>query len=491
MSATERYDHFCHLFESCIDTLWGRTQSERTWTVAAAIVAWTKDREEVLSVGFGTKCPGKAYYDTQGYVLHDCHAETLARRGLVHYFLREICGSNEDETSTSFSWLERTAAEIEANTDGTTVSETLQHVVEKVPKFRLRRDCTLTMLFSELPCGDAAVVPDKEERNTVDRQQEMDIPSKRQRTSENICERGNNSDVFHRATGAKPLAPEASAESSRQRQGYLRLKPGRTDLPSNLQTESISCTDKLTRWMWVGMEGALLSLFLSEPLRIHEYLLLLSPKSPYSMEKAKESMETCITERVKYVLEKVLVTVKPYALPVHRYKEHNSVPCAVSLAFVSDQRGGNVFEQIRKFDKDSKIGIRKMATVNHCLRLHSDVKIKLVGWVEKITGHRGITHGANSSTPLFKAQSRLSKGSTLILWLLAVHSTSELSPSMSEKLWRTTYRDIKELAVRHKSQKTAFRDPSVSEIFSDWKSKRDKYDEFRINITEEGNYNRQ
>jgi len=50
--------------------------------------------------------------------------------------------------------------------------------------------------------------------------------------------------------------------------GALRTKPGRGE-----RTISMSCSDKIARWLGVGIQGALLSHFLQDPIRIRSVII--------------------------------------------------------------------------------------------------------------------------------------------------------------------------------------------------------------------------
>ena len=54
--------------------------------------------------------------------------------------------------------------------------------------------------------------------------------------------------------------------------GILRTKPGRSDLPVEKRTYSLSCSDKIMKWNIVGIQGCLLNL-LMEPIFIDTLLI--------------------------------------------------------------------------------------------------------------------------------------------------------------------------------------------------------------------------
>uniref|UniRef100_T1I0Q0 tRNA-specific adenosine deaminase 1 n=2 Tax=Rhodnius prolixus TaxID=13249 RepID=T1I0Q0_RHOPR len=65
--------------------------------------------------------------------------------------------------------------------------------------------------------------------------------------------------------------------------GAVRTKPGRGD-----PTLSLSCSDKIARWIFLGVQGALLSQLISEPIRIN--LIVIGGGGPYCKEILEESL---------------------------------------------------------------------------------------------------------------------------------------------------------------------------------------------------------
>lgn len=115
----------------------GKPKDGTEWTVYAAIVAQREDRMWVTSASTGTKCTA---HRQDGYVLHDGHAEVLARRGLLRVL-----------------WLEL-REKLEKSADGFKVSSTDVSLLEnhtEQHRFKLRFDTSLHLYISDSPCGDA------------------------------------------------------------------------------------------------------------------------------------------------------------------------------------------------------------------------------------------------------------------------------------------------------------------------------------------------
>jgi tRNA-specific adenosine deaminase 1 len=134
-----------------------------------------------------------------------------------------------------------------------------------------------------LSCGVANVYDDSKRRSRVNCEEEL---------LENNMEEVLVSDIYR--TGAKCLPFELFQDSHIPGADYhvvgaLRTKPGRGD-----PTQSLSCSDKFARWNVVGLQGALLSLLINEP--IYFKSLIIGGGCPFS----KASLRRAVIERLIY-----------------------------------------------------------------------------------------------------------------------------------------------------------------------------------------------
>ncbi|XP_047240466.1 tRNA-specific adenosine deaminase 1 isoform X3 [Girardinichthys multiradiatus] len=312
----------------------GKPESGREWSLLAAVLRITRSPNcgsvemEVVSLGTGTKCIGKAAMSPAGDVLNDSHAEVIARRGCIRYLIQELHGAVSGRCNSLF------------------------RQVDQRGKWRLQPGVSFLLFTSHTPCGDGSIIPmtDSESQpcppvTSVSSCEETDGGKKLKRKVEEPGERGKfklhrleeketkeeetgqfefrtyptetpDGDVsvpaavtelrpgdsanvspsrvrdVHR-TGAKcvpggpvdPLHPGPRYHST----GVLRVKPGRGE-----PTLSLSCSDKLARWGVLGFQGALLSHYLEEALYFSTVVV---GKCPYS----QKVMDRALVTRCSHV----------------------------------------------------------------------------------------------------------------------------------------------------------------------------------------------
>ena len=251
----------------------------------------------VVALGTGTKCLPASSRCPRGEALSDSHAEVIARRAFVRFLYDELerAASDDGDGETK-----RDATDANASTRSVPIVEWIATTTTTTTPFRLRGGVRVHLYATQSPCGDASIFDLTDARETASvapadgETADGETPkerfpdalfraenasrraaNKRAKTSSGGSGSGSGSGAgsfFLGATGAKVFEScEVSVQGSRealrvdaergvagQRLGACRLKPGR-----GAQTDCMSCSDKIARWVALGVQGALPSSLIS------------------------------------------------------------------------------------------------------------------------------------------------------------------------------------------------------------------------------------
>lgn len=299
------------------------------WTVLSSIVKAEAKRAtgytlEVVAMATGSKCLGGSELPQKGDQLHDSHAEVVARRVFKLYLLEQLKRSLEGTDSI--------------------------FLLDNEKGFSLKRHVTFHFFSSNTPCGDASIFP-KEEEEDLDQASFKRKSFEEERLTKKIRTYELDSEVpqhfneeewrgaadMHR-TGAKCALNEAldpkDAGLNYHVTGALRTKPGRGD-----QTLSHSCSDKMFKWTVLGLQGALLMLFLDKPVYLETVTIGSCPFDYNALHRALyarfqdklEKMQLVSPFRVQTPTILRSRTTFPFAKPVSPMPQAETKPCAASL----------------------------------------------------------------------------------------------------------------------------------------------------------------
>jgi len=221
------------------------------WTVLSSVFLFKVEEPsdfKVVCLASGTKCLDG---DTRrrslpGTLLHDSHAEVLARRGLIYWILDQINSASKGEMSSFIS---------------------------KCPdgKYEWIKNWKIGMLSTQLPCGDATIFVKPSEIA----EDECEPECKRQKLDMN-------------RTGAKLVTREGEEEGEPRlpgpeyhRLGGLRTKPGRGE-----RTLSLSCSDKILKWNILGLQGSLCSHLFRDKIYLDCFVIVGSTFNKASLQRA-------------------------------------------------------------------------------------------------------------------------------------------------------------------------------------------------------------
>lgn len=313
--------------------------------------------KDVVALGTGSKCIGKSKMSPTGDILNDSHAEVMARRGFLRYLYHQVLMTYQTGSSEIFKCFSGGKCVIKGNVTFHFFTSHVPcgdaSIIPKVPLSEtdvgLRLKCgagqsvlsrakwatshcimaptervNCNFSHADIPGGVAVQTMEGEECNVrrranCDKRKYCNIegceeesgskhikanlsPGRAKMGSGKERSAMNNnvekpevpvSDDIYR-TGAKCLPFQSLQDSHLPGACYhvvgaLRTKPGRGE-----PTQSLSCSDKFARWNVVGLQGALLSLLLNEPIYFES--VIVGGGGPFS----KMSLKRAIIDRLIY-----------------------------------------------------------------------------------------------------------------------------------------------------------------------------------------------
>ena len=178
---------------------------------------------EVIALGTGTKCITGDSISESGLAVNDCHAEVVARRAFLRFLYSqlELCTKGKESASIF----------VRADSSG-------RHCLKPGISFHL--------YISTAPCGDARVFSPSDEK------QSSGDDAHPQRLSRGVVR-------------VKVEAGEGTVPAQNQCQTWDGILAGQ-------QLHTMSCSDKLARWNVLGLQGALLSLYI-EPIYLRSIII--------------------------------------------------------------------------------------------------------------------------------------------------------------------------------------------------------------------------
>ena len=285
----------------------------------------------------------------KGMVLHDSHAEVLARRGLIKVLLQEIRNdlNNFEKKPTSHMTMSSTSTSSSTNAHACSNSNParptrslLQRVCSNSSSnsnskfdpneigYELNSDILLHLYISDSPCGDASIYDIAPEYN-VSKGNSNDCSNftgAKVITSSLV---GNGLDESHNLTpcgeknngiGIANPYPNGSSTTNKEHApnniivsiarektqitSALRLKSGRSNLPPHLRSASMSCSDKICKWMVLGLQGhGILNCFLSKPIMLSSVVVSHDNRAKASSQKV--ALERALLQRAQQTLENI------------------------------------------------------------------------------------------------------------------------------------------------------------------------------------------
>lgn len=251
----------------------------------------------------------------RGMIVHDSHAEVLARRGLqkklwdeIESHLKHLSDSRLTQVNNGLvPYLDDSKCLLKMVGDcNKGDSAAYQRIA-----FEVKDDINLHLYISDSPCGDASIYSidakydqsAKEACSTEISTSSLNFTGAKVILSPQIRQRQDSNNFFSQS------ATTMTAREKVQLTSVLRLKSSRSNIPEHLRTKSMSCSDKICKWMVLGLQGSgIMNLFIDEPIRLRMIVVSRDPRTVASTAAKRQNTVDQINENQQHIaLERALV----------------------------------------------------------------------------------------------------------------------------------------------------------------------------------------
>jgi len=205
-------------------------------------------------------------------VLKDSHAETLARRGLMAVLWDEVENLLQNKP---------TPRPLLESVSSPSSSESTRQ------QFQLRQDTSLHIYISDNPCGDSTIYrikkPATSNNSTDQTESSINFTGAKiilsDRNGQSVVKQDESISSTLTCSNAASSIMVTVGREDVQQLGALRLKSSRSNIPSHLRSMSMSCSDKIVRWGVLGLQGALLSMYIPNPIVLSSICVSKDPRA--------------------------------------------------------------------------------------------------------------------------------------------------------------------------------------------------------------------
>ncbi|XP_058063417.1 uncharacterized protein LOC131213399 [Anopheles bellator] len=215
----------------------------------------------VISLATGTKCVSGEHMSVTGSVINDSHAEIIARRGLMDFFYTQLdllCRhSVTGEESSPKAPITGTGSSLPGTSSNVQEKSIFNKPSIESALYTLKDGIYFHLYINTAPCGDARVFSPHENDS-------MDVDKHPNRKA-----RGQLRTKVESGEGTIPVK---SSEGIQTWDGVLQGQ----------RLLTMSCSDKISRWNVLGLQGSLLASII-QPIYLHSIVLgsLLHPAHMY------------------------------------------------------------------------------------------------------------------------------------------------------------------------------------------------------------------